>query len=50
MTNIFLDGLPDEDFRGWKYDENCNCERCRQFYEAAYYLIGKNEGFDLPKP
>lgn len=41
--NIFLDGLPDEDFRGWKYDEECICDRCIHFYEAAYALVASKE-------
>lgn len=38
MTNIFLDGLPDEDFRGWKYERGCHCERCIQFEQAAFVI------------
>jgi len=50
MTNIFLDGLPDEDMRGWKYDPDCHCIRCEQFYEAAYALVSSKEtGEDIKK-
>lgn len=46
MTNIFLDGLPDEDFRGWKYDKDCHCPRCSQFYAAANYVVAIDMGFE----
>lgn len=37
--NMFLDGLPDEDFRGWKYTESCHCQRCIDFYQAAFLIL-----------
>jgi len=38
IDNIFLDGLPDEDFRGWQYKHCCQCKRCIAFREAAEYI------------
>lgn len=51
--NIFLEDMSfddDEkkDLRGWHYEEGCQCWRCRHFYEAAYWLVQKEETGETP--
>ncbi len=43
--NMFLDGLPDEDFRGWKYNKYCSCERCEQFAKAIHLAMTEDFNF-----
>lgn len=53
MRNIFLEDMGYEDdakkdLRGWNYEDGCSCWRCKQFYDAAYWLVEKEETGKIP--